>query len=170
MKKIVLPLVLALAGVPLLAAPADVNALRNYLVKAMPKCPDSKITVEPIGHVGPAGFIPYSATQTSSDTSCGAQKVVLYSPSTNQVIIGTVFALSPENRSVEERVAEMASDILKRASRPRWEGFRFLMACVRLADKGHAVRSVLYHGFVDSAQRFSSLARAGISSWTRARR
>src|SRR6266550_6587596 len=113
MKKIALALLVALISVPLTAAPADVNALRNYLVKAMPKCPDSKITVEAISHVGPTGFIPYSATQTSSDTSCGAQKVVLYSPSTNQVIIGTVFALSPDSRSIEERVAEMASELLK---------------------------------------------------------
>src|SRR5438477_201085 len=76
MKKIALALLAALTTVPLFAAPADVNALRNYLIRAMPKCPDSKITVEPISHVGPNGFIPYSATQTSSDTTCGAQNAV----------------------------------------------------------------------------------------------
>ena len=162
MKKIALSLVLALTSVPLLAAPADVNALRNYLVKAMPKCPDSKITVEPISHVGPAGFVPYAATQTSSDTTCGAQKVVLYSPSTNQVIIGTVFALSTENRSVEERVAEVASDILKTNIKATLGGFPLPDGLRPVSlTKDTPFGAFSYHGFVDSAQRFLIVGSRG---------
>src|SRR5260370_39192100 len=105
MKRIVLAALLTFASIPLSAAPANVDALRKYLIKALPKCPDSKITVEAISHAGPNGFIPFSVTQTSSDTSCGQQKIVIYSPATSQVIVGSVFALPVDDRSAEVLMA-----------------------------------------------------------------
>jgi protein-disulfide isomerase len=162
MKKIALSALLALASIPVTAAPANVDALRSYLLKAMPQCPDSKLTVEAISHVGPTGFIPFSATQTSSDTACGAQKVVLYSPNTNQVIIGTVFALAPDGRSAEDRVAEMASEILKTNIKVTLGGFPLPDGIRPLSlTKDTPFGPFSYHGFIDSAQQFLIVGSRG---------
>jgi protein-disulfide isomerase len=162
MKKIVLAALLALASVPLTAAPANVDALRGYLAKALPKCPDSKITVEPISHAGPTGFIPFTVTQTSSDTTCGGQKVALYSPSSNQVIVGTVFALSPDDRSADVRVAEMASDVLKQKVTATIGGFPLPDGLRPLSlTKETPWGPFSYHGYIDSGQRFLIVGSRG---------
>ena len=162
MKKTTLALLVAFATVPLTAAPADVNALQKYLVKAMPKCPDSKIEIEAISHAGPAGFIPFSATQTSSDTTCGAQKIVLYSPATSQVIVGTVFALPADDRSTEVRVAEVASGILKQTMTASIGGFPLPDGLRPISlTKQTPFGPFSYHGYVDSSQRFLIVGSRG---------
>ena len=55
MKKIVVASLLFLATVPFAAA-ANVDVLRAYVVKALAKCPDQKLTIEPIDAPGPTGF------------------------------------------------------------------------------------------------------------------
>jgi protein-disulfide isomerase len=162
MKKTVLAALLAFATVPLTAAPADVNALRNYLVKALPKCPDSKITVEAISHAGPNGFIPFTVTQTSSDTTCGQQKIVLYSPATSQVIIGSVFALPVDDRSAEVRVAEVASSLLKQNVTASIGGFPLPDGLRPISlTKETPYGPFSYHGYLDSSQRFLIVGSRG---------
>ncbi len=162
MKKTVLAALLTLASVPLTAAPANVDALRNYLVKAMPRCPDSKITLEAISHPGPNGFIPFTVTQTSSDTTCGAQKIALYSPGTSQVIVGTVFALPADDRSAEMRVAEVASQILKQNLTVTLGGFPLQDGLRPLSlTKDTPWGPFSYHGYIDSMQRFLIVGTRG---------
>jgi protein-disulfide isomerase len=162
MKKTVLAALLAFATVPLTAAPADVNALRNYLVKALPKCPDSKITVEAISHAGPNGFIPFTVAQTSSDTACGQEKIVLYSPATSQVIIGSVFALPVDDRSAEVRVAEVASSLLKQNVTASIGGFPLPDGLRPISlTKETPYGPFSYHGYLDSSQRFLIVGSRG---------
>ncbi|MDQ6799951.1 MAG: DsbA family protein [Acidobacteriota bacterium] len=162
MKKIVLAALLAIARIPLNAAPADVDVVRKYLARALPQCPDSKITIETISHPGPAGFIPFSATQTSSDTSCGGQKIVLYSPSTSQVIIGTVFALPPDDRRAEERVAEVASNVLKQSVKATMGGFPLPDGLRPVSlTKDTPFGAFSYHGYLDASQRFLIVGSRG---------
>jgi protein-disulfide isomerase len=162
MKKIALAALLAFTTVPLTAAPANVDALRNYIGKALPSCPDSKITMEPISHPGPAGFLPFAVTQTSSDTSCGGQKVALYSPGSNQVIVGSVFALPADGRSALERVAQTASELLKLNVTATIGGFPLPDGLRPLSlTKETPWGPFSYHGYIDSAQRFLIVGSRG---------
>jgi protein-disulfide isomerase len=162
MKRIVLAALLAFASIPLSAAPANVDALRKYLIKALPKCPDSKVTVEAISHAGPNGFLPFAVTQTSSDTSCGQQKIALYSPATSQVIIGSVFALPADDRSTEVRVAEVASGLLKQNVTASIGGFPLPDGLRPLSlTKETPWGPFSYHGYVDASQRFLIVGSRG---------
>jgi protein-disulfide isomerase len=162
MKRLVLPALLILAAVPLAAAPGNLTAIRSYAAKALARCPDGKITVEPIAEPGPNGFLPFTVTQTSSDTSCGSEKILLYSPSTNQVVIGSVFALPPDGRSAEERAAEVAGRILKENVAVSITGFPLPDGLRPVAlTKQTPFGPFAYHGFLDSAGRFLIVGSRG---------
>ena len=161
MKKIVVASLLFLATVPFADA-ANVDALRSYVVKALAKCPDQKLTIEPIDAPGPTGFLPFTVEQTSSDTSCGRKAVALYSPSTRQVIIGSVFALPVDNRSVEVRAAETASGLLKQNVSATITGFPLPDGLRPLAlTKETPWGPFSYHAFVDSTGRFLIVGSRG---------
>src|SRR5439155_15733000 len=51
------------------AAPTKAEALKAYAARALAKCPDGKIALEPIDRPGPIGFVPYTLKLTSSDTT-----------------------------------------------------------------------------------------------------
>lgn len=154
-KKAILPALLVFSSMPLCAAPSGTDVLKSYVTKALAKCPEQKITLEPITHPGPLGFVVYIVTQTSSDTTCGKQTYVLFSPTTNQVITGTVFALPLDNRGVDVRVADTVSGFLK-------TNVIASVGAFPLPDGLHAVTLTketswgpfAYHGFVDASQRF----------------
>src|SRR5438128_5498968 len=114
-KKTLVPALLIAGSIPIYAAPANLAAIRAYAEKALTQCPDSRITVEPINQPGPVNFIAFAMTQTSSDNTCGRQTYLLFSPATNQVIIGTVFPLPLDERPPQDRVALTASRLLKTA-------------------------------------------------------
>jgi len=159
----VLATLFAFATIPLSAAPTNVSAaLRAYVTKALAKCPDAKIDLSPIDQQGPSGFVPFSVTQTSSDSACGRQTYLLFSPTTSQVIIGTIFGLPLDNRSAEVRIAEKTSTLLKYN----------LIATVSpfpLPDGLHAVSMTRetpwgpfsYHAFIDASQRFLVVGSRG---------
>lgn len=151
------------ATAPLLAVPpSNVAALRAYVTKSLAKCPEGKLSIEPVNHPGPAGFIPFAVTQTSSDSACGKQTYVLYSPTTNQVLMGSVFALPLDDRSVEQRVGETTSALLK-------QNLTVSIAPFPLPDGLHAVSMTRqtvwgpfsYHGFVDGSGRFLIVGSRG---------
>src|SRR5207302_5910730 len=89
-----------LPTLPLAAAPADVGTLKAYAAQSLSKCPDQKLTIERVDKESPIGFIPYLVTQTSSDSTCGRQTTLLYSPLTQQTLLGTVIDLRSEERRV----------------------------------------------------------------------
>jgi len=161
MKKITLAALFFLAAVPFAAA-SNLDALRTYVTKALAKCPDAKIAIEPIEQPGPFGFLPFTVTQTSSDTTCGRQAIALYSPSTSQVILGSVFALPVDNRSVEARVAETASGLLKQNVSATISGFPLPDGLRPIAlTKETPWGPFSYHAFVDSAGRFLIVGSRG---------
>src|SRR5215470_3056729 len=88
-----------LASTSLYAAAPSIEMLQNYAAKALTKCPDGKIVLQPINEAGPSGFVSFELTLNSSDPTCGRHSLLLFSPGTNQVLIGSVIALPPDNRT-----------------------------------------------------------------------
>ena len=160
--KTFVPALLIAASVPVYAAPANLAAIQAYAEKALTQCPDSHMTVEPINQPGPSGFIAFRVTHTSSDKTCGRQTYLLYSPSTNQVIIGTVIGLPLDNRSPQERVALTASELLKTT-------LNVSVAAFPLPDGLHAVSMTKqtpwgpfsYRAFMDASTRFLIVGSRG---------
>ena len=56
-KKAILPALLVLSSLPLCAATSGTDILKSYVTKALAKCPDQKITLEPITHPGPVSVL-----------------------------------------------------------------------------------------------------------------
>jgi len=144
------------------AAPADFAALRDYAQKAVAQCPDGITTLEPIEQPGPAGFLIYRLTARSSDPSCGREAFLLYSPMSGQVIIGSVFALPFDNRSVELRVANAVSQLLHEnltaavGAFPLPDGLRSVSM-----TKATPFGPFSYHGFLDRSQQFLIVGSRG---------
>ena len=145
-----------------LAAPADVGTLKSYAAQSLSKCPDQKLTVERVDKESPIGFIAYLVTQTSSDSTCGRQTTLLYSPLTQQTLLGTVIDLPSDARNVEVRVAERAMEVLKQPLTASVSKFP-------LPDRLKAVSiykqteygKFAFHGFVDASERFLIVGTRG---------
>ena len=143
-------------------APADTTALKDYAAHALARCPEQKLTIERVDKESPIGFIPYLVTQTSSDSTCGRQTTLLYSPLTQQILIGTVIDLAPDSRNVDVRVAERAMEVLKTP-------LTASVAKFPLPDRLKAVSiykptqygNFAYHGFVDASERFLVVGTRG---------
>ena len=153
MKRILLTTILALAPLSAFAVPADLNTLRSYAVKALPRCASSVITLEQLPKAGPAGFIAYNLTQTSSDQTCGRKTFFFYSPASQQILIGSLFPLAPDPRPTTDRIAEVVMQALEKP-------VRVTIAPFPLPDGVHAVSMTRetpwgpfsYHGFLDASQ------------------
>src|SRR5436305_1822946 len=112
MKKLLLAI--AMVSLPLHAQQNDATTLTHWATKALTRCPDSKITVEEVqAPLVPANFKVYAITQTSSDKGCGGQKYLLYSPTTGQILMGTVIPLPADSRPADVRVTETSGELLK---------------------------------------------------------
>ena len=144
------------------AQPADQAAIRAYATRALPKCAASTLTIEPVTQVGPKHFQIYRATLTSSDQYCGTSRYILYSPATQQTLIGTVVALPADNRAVHIRVAEQAGQLLK-------QPVKATIAPISLPDGLKAVAITrttpyglfAYNGFVDASEQFLLIGMRG---------
>jgi protein-disulfide isomerase len=158
---------IVLAFLPLCAlaqrAPTLNNALTDFASRSLAKCPEAKITVSPYGENGPAGFTVYSLMQESPDPSCQQKKLMLHSPSTGQVLIGSVFRLEPNGKPVAARVSDTASSLLK-------EPVTATVAAFPLPDGIHAVSIMkqakgaagfTYHGFVDASGNYLIIGTRG---------
>lgn len=162
MRKLLVAAIAAFLPISLSAAPAEIGALKDYAVRSLAKCPEQKVTIERVDKAGPIGFIPYLITQTSSDSTCGRQTTLLYSPLSQQVLIGTVIDLPPDARNVDVRVAERAMEMLKTpltASVARFPLPDRLKATSIL--KQTAYGPFAYHGFVDASERFLIVGARG---------
>ncbi len=144
------------------APPANLAALQMYAAKTLPRCPDARMSIEPINQPGPTGFVTFVLKQTSSDNTCGRQTYLLFSPATSQVLIGNVLPLPLDNRSAEMRIAESTSAALK-------QNVTVTVAAFPLPDGLRAVSmtkptpwgAFSYHGYLDASQRFLMVASRG---------
>lgn len=87
--------------------------IRNYASRVLPKCPAGVLTVEPMS-VKITNFQVFSLTLRSSDQYCGMKKYLLYSPTTQQILIGSVVELPSNGKPANVRIAEEASRLMKK--------------------------------------------------------
>jgi protein-disulfide isomerase len=162
----------ALFAVTLLAASAAVHAqarvdpnaaLKNYVARVLPRCPGGTLTLEPMGTQGPANFTPFMATLRSSDQYCGSQKYVLFSPKSQQVVVGTVIPLPKDGRPTNVRVNEEATRLIGKqltstiAPFPLPDGLK-AVTISRPTQWG----PFAYNGFVDSSEQFLIVGFRGL--------
>jgi len=156
-------LAISMASLALSAHAADTAALTRWATKALPKCPDGKIQLEEVHPpLGPTNFQIFSVTQTSSDKACGGQKYMLYSPASDQILMGNVIPLPADPRPADVRVTEVSDQLLKAQVKttitpfPLKDGLR-AVSIVKPTEFG----SFTYHGFIDQGQHFLIIATRG---------
>jgi len=166
MKRSLLATLLALLPLSALAqrAPTLNAALTDYATRSLAKCPDSKVTVGPFGQPGgPAGFTVYTLDQESPDPSCQRKTLMLYSPQTGQVLIGTIFTLDQSGKPVTARIAAVASAALKQpvvatvAPFPLPDGLH----AVSIVKQSKGVGGFSYHGFLDASNNYLIIGPRG---------
>lgn len=153
-----------LVAVSASAAPAiDVAAIKAYATKALPRCSDEKITLDRLDQAAPTGFVMFALTQTSSDPTCGKKTTMLYSPLTQQVLIGSVLQLPIDSRSIDLRVADAVSQRLGvpiTATMSRSFPLPDALKPVMMA-KGTAEGPFNYRGYVDASEQYLIVASRG---------
>jgi len=163
MKKLILTLAaLIVCTTASAASTAEITALRAYAKRALAKCPDAALSIQPIPQSGPLNFVIYDVNLKSSDESCTTHKYLLYSPVTQQVLIGTVILLPSDPRLAKLRIEEQASQMLKQpinadvAAFPLPDGLRAVTM-----TKGTEYGPFAYHGFIDASERFLIVGTRG---------
>jgi len=153
-------LAISMVSFALAAHAADNAALTRWATKALMKCPDSKLTVEKVdAPLVPSNFDVFTVTQTSSDKSCGGQKYLLYSPATQQILMGAVIPLPADARPAEVRINEVSTQLLKAdvkatvAPFPLPDGLK-AVSITKQTEYG----PFSYHGFIDQGQHFLIIA------------
>src|SRR5687767_12861788 len=107
----------------------DPNApIKAYASKVLPRCPGGTLTVEEADG-GPKNFQTFAVAVRSADKYCGTQKYLLYSPKTQQVLVGAVVPLPADGRSAADRITAKSSEMLDRG-------------LVRLAEHLRALRAL----------------------------
>ena len=159
---------LALSVAALVSAAAQAQArdpyavVRNYAARVLPQCPNGTLTLEPLQQPGPRNFVLFQVTLRSTDKYCGSQKFLLYSPSTQQVLIGSVVDLPAGAKPINARIAEESSKILKKqvtatvAPFPLPDGLKAVTISRATPYGGFA-----YHAFVDASEQFLIVGSRG---------
>lgn len=140
----------------------DPNApLRAYAEKVLPRCPGGVVTVEPV-QGGPAGFNAHVVTLRSADKYCGSQKYLLYSPKSQQVVIGSVIPLPEDKRPTNVRIAEQSSQMLGKEVKATIAPFPLqdgLKAVTISRDTPYG--PFAYHAFTDASEKFLIVGMRG---------
>lgn len=165
MKRLLLATVMALVPLCALAqrAPSLNSALTDFASRSLPQCPGAKLTVSPMGQVGPTGFVLYMLAQESTDPSCQHKTYMLHSPVSGQVLIGTIFPLEPNGKSPTERIVAVAQEALKEkvtasiAPFPLPDGIH----AVSIVKQAKGVGNFTYHAFVDSSSNYLIVGTRG---------
>jgi protein-disulfide isomerase len=135
--------------------------LKTYAAKMLPRCPDGVMTMEQVPG-GPTNFASYAVTIRSSDQYCGGQKYLIYSPKTQQILIGTVIALPSDGRPAAERISDESTRLLSHkvtatvAPFPLPDGLKAVNI-----NRDTPFGPFAYHGFVDASERFLIIAARG---------
>lgn len=162
MKRLLLATALASLPFSALAQYPEITTLKAYAARAMPRCAGSVITVEQLTRVGPANFVSYGATQTSTDTTCGKKQFFFYSPTTRQVILGSLLPLPNDARPVEQRIADVATKALSDAITVTVAPFP-LPDGIRAVSMTRATKNgpFSYHGYVDASRQWLIVGTRG---------
>jgi protein-disulfide isomerase len=146
------------------AQSVDPNApLRAYAEKVLPRCPDGTVIVEPQSGAAPSGFAIYTVTVRSSDQYCGTRKYLIYSKTSQQVVIGAIIQVPKDSRPVATRIAEEAGSRLGQqvtanvAPFPLPDGLKSVNI---MRDTPFGPFS--YLGFLDSSERFLIIGFRGL--------
>src|SRR5512140_1306751 len=163
MKKIVVALVtLALCASTLSAAAVDVAALRMYAKNALSRCPDAMVTIEQIQQPGPMNFFVFEVDIKAKDENCNTRKYLFYSPSTQQVVLGTVFTIPEDDRPLNVRISAQSTEMLKQPVTASVSGFPLPDGLKNVAiTKQTPYGPFSYHGYVDASQRFMMVGMRG---------
>jgi len=135
--------------------------LKNYAAKSLQRCPDSVMTMERV-QGGPLNFESYSVKIESTDKYCGGQKVLIYSPRTQQILIGWVMELPRDSRPVASRIADVGKTAIGHpvtanvAPFPLQDGLK-AVNIIRDTPFG----PFAYHGFIDASEQFLIIASRG---------
>jgi protein-disulfide isomerase len=136
--------------------------VRNYAAKVLPKCPGGTLALEPL-NAAARNFQAFQLTLRSTDKYCGAQKYLLYSPTTQQVLIGSVIELpAAPGKTVGERVAAEASRLLQKqmtatvAPFPLPDGLKAVTI-----NRATPYGTFSYHAFVDASEQFLIVGSRG---------
>ncbi|MFZ2492594.1 MAG: thioredoxin domain-containing protein [Thermoanaerobaculia bacterium] len=140
------------------------QALRTYVTRALPQCPGGAITLENVNG-GPPGFRTYMVTLRSSDQYCGTQRHLLYSPKTQQVILGTIVPLPQDGRPAHLRVTEKASELLGKSHTASVSPFPLPDGIKAVTIHKPVENGTFgYHGFVDSSERYLIVGNRGLAN------
>ncbi|MEA2239466.1 MAG: hypothetical protein QOC81_4190 [Thermoanaerobaculia bacterium] len=147
-----------------MALPLNVS-LKNFASRSLAQCPEARITLEPLNvNGGPTGFSIYTLKQESSDSSCQRQTYLLFSPATSQILIGTIFTLDQNDKSVAERIADKAGAALNSkvvatiAPFPLPDGIHAVAITKQQKEVGG---SFTYHGFLDGSNTYLIVGTRG---------
>jgi protein-disulfide isomerase len=161
MKQALIATAMALSCLPAFAAQDKGLAIVKYVQRLLPSCPGGKTTLEPLSQEGPSGFNLYMATQISSDTNCSAKKYVLYSPATEQILMGQVFTLPP-GPTLQTRLEEEGGTLLKQPIHATIDHTPLPDGLKRIAIfKDSTVGPFPYHAYVDASERFMVIGFRG---------
>lgn len=162
MRKLLIALPLTFLCAAVQAAPADMAALRAYALRALPKCPGAVVTIEPVGQQGPINFSAFDVRLKSSDEGCSTRRFMLYSPASQQVIIGTIMLLPADGRPADARITEHATKLLNAqvsatvAPFPLQDGIKAVVI-----TKQTQYGPFAYHAYVDASERFLIVGTRG---------
>jgi predicted DsbA family dithiol-disulfide isomerase len=153
---------LAFVAAPLFAADVNNPELMKYASRAIPQCPNAKIRLTTVEKAAPKGFNLYGLEQTSSDERCGMHTFILHSPASGQVVFGVVYEMKPDYRPLATRVAELATQLLRRPAKVEIEPYSLpdgLMSVriIKPTDRGE----LRYQAFVDSEATSLIVGRRG---------
>jgi protein-disulfide isomerase len=138
------------------AASGDQTAtLRDYAMKVLPRCPGGVTTLEPVQGGGPVNFTAYVATVRSDDKYCGTQKYLLYSPKSQQILIGSVIPIPADGRPIHMRLTDKTSELLGHKMKATVAPFP-LQDGVKSVSIGRetAYGSFTYSAFIDQSETF----------------
>ncbi len=136
--------------------------IQKYAAKTMPRCPGGSLTVEPVTGVAPANFTVYTATLRSTDQYCGSKKYLLYSPKTQQVLVGQIIPIPKDGRPANVRIAAEASKLLGKqmmanvAPFPLPDGLKSV-SIIRQTPYG----PFSYNGYLDASEEYLIVASRG---------
>jgi len=138
-------------------------SLTEFAKRSLAQCPDARVTVAPVGKVGPANFVLYTLTEESSDPSCQRKTYMLHSPATNQILIGTIFTLAEDGKPVRARVEDVASGALKEPVIATIAPFSMPdgIHAVSIMKKAKGSAGFSYHGFLDSSNSYLIVGTRG---------
>jgi protein-disulfide isomerase len=155
MKRALLVLTL-LAGLTAEAQSLDPAApIKAYTARVLPQCLGGVLSLEQVNGNGPKNFRVYGATLRSDDQYCGTQKYVLYSPTSGQILVGSVIPLPADGRTAADRISSTATEMLKSRMKATISPFP-------LPDGIHSVNIIRdtpfgpfnYQAFVDASESF----------------